>query len=250
MPTKRPLGTTRPRGAKQRALLTVERLKQVYPEAHTELDFRDPYELLVATILSAQSTDKTVNSVTPKLFSRWPQPADLAAADPAEVELLILPTGFFREKTKAIRGAAAALVERFDGEVPPRLEDLVTLPGVGRKTANVVLGVAFGIPGLAVDTHVNRLANRLKLTDSTDPVRIEKDICEVVPPSEWAGLGLRLILHGRRICIARRPLCEQCILNDFCPSSLTRPTNKRSIMASRAGSRAAQDRRRVRRAAL
>lgn len=225
-------------------------MKEAYPEAHTELDFRDPYELLVATILSAQSTDRTVNSVTPKLFARWPRPADLAAADPAEVELLILPTGFFREKTKAVRGAAAALVERFDGEVPPRLEDLVTLPGVGRKTANVVLGVAFGIPGLAVDTHVNRLANRLKLTDSTDPVKIERDICEVVPPSEWAGLGLRLILHGRRICIARRPLCEQCLLNDFCPSSLTRPANKRSIMAPRAGARAAQGHRRVRRTAL
>ena len=240
----------RPRGARQRALLTVERLRELYPEAYTELVFSEPYQLLVATILSAQSTDKTVNSVTPKLFARWPGPAELAGADPVEVEGLIMPTGFFREKTKAIRGAAAALVERFEGEVPARLEDLVTLPGVGRKTANVILGVAFGVPGLAVDTHVNRLANRLRLTDSRDPVQIEKDVCAVVPADEWAGLGLRLILHGRRICVARRPLCEQCALNDFCPSSLTRPANKRSILVRGAGSRAAQDRRRVRRTAL
>ena len=149
----------RPYGARKRALLTIERLKQIYP-AQCELDFRNPFELLVATILSAQSTDKTVNRVTPKLFERWPGPRELAEADPAEVEMLIMPTGFFREKTKSLRGAAAALAERFNGEVPPRIEDLVTLPGVGRKTANVVLGVAFGVPGFAVDTHVNRLCNR------------------------------------------------------------------------------------------
>lgn len=240
----------RPRGARKRALLTVERLKELYPDAYTELVFETPYQLLIATILSAQSTDKTVNSITPKLFARWPEPADLAAAEPGDVERLIMPTGFFREKTKSIRGAAAALVERFDGQVPPRMEDLVTLPGVGRKTANVILGVAFDTPGLAVDTHVNRLANRLRLTDSRDPKQIEKDVTQVVPAAEWAGLGLRLILHGRRICISRRPLCEQCVLNDYCPSSLTLPANKRSIMVGRAGSRAAQDRRRVRRTAL
>jgi len=239
----------RPYGARKRALLTIERLKQIYP-AQCELDFRNPFELLVATILSAQSTDKTVNRVTPKLFERWPGPRELAEADPAEVEMLIMPTGFFREKTKSLRGAAAALAERFNGEVPPRIEDLVTLPGVGRKTANVVLGVAFGVPGFAVDTHVNRLCNRLKLTDSRDPVQIEKDVCEVVPAEEWTDLSLRLILHGRRICDARRPLCEQCVLNDFCPSSLTRPSNKRSRIKPGGAARGSKDKRRVRRAAV
>jgi endonuclease-3 len=239
----------RPYGARKRALLTVERLKQIYP-AQCELDFRNPFELLVATILSAQSTDKMVNRVTPKLFERWPGPKELAESDPAEVEMLIVPTGFFREKTKSIRGAAAALAERFNGEVPPRMEDLVTLPGVGRKTANVVLGVAFGVPGFAVDTHVNRLCNRLKLTDSRDPVQIEKDVCEVVPAEEWTDLSLRLILHGRRICDARRPLCERCVLNDFCPSSLTRASNKRSTIKPGGAARGSKDKRRVRRAAV
>jgi endonuclease-3 len=225
-------------------------LRDVY-DAACELDFETPFQLLVATILSAQSTDKIVNSITPRLFERWPEPVDLAQADPAEVEAMIKPTGFFREKTKAIRGAAAALVERFGGDVPARMTDLVTLPGVGRKTANVILGVAFDVPGFAVDTHVNRLCNRLGLTDSTDPAVIERDVCAVVPPSEWTGLSLRLILHGRRICIARRPRCEHCVLNDFCPSSLTRPSNKRSKMGREgASSRAAQDRRRIRRAAV
>jgi endonuclease-3 len=225
-------------------------LRDVY-DAACELDFETPFQLLVATILSAQSTDKMVNSITPRLFERWPEPVDLAQADPAEVEAMIKPTGFFREKTKAIRGAAAALVERFGGDVPARMTDLVTLPGVGRKTANVILGVAFDVPGFAVDTHVNRLCNRLGLTDSTDPAVIERDVCAVVPPSEWTGLSLRLILHGRRICIARRPRCEHCVLNDFCPSSLTRPSNKRSKMGREgASSRAAQDRRRIRRAAV
>ena len=240
----------RPYGARKRALLSVERLRDVY-DAACELDFETPFQLLVATILSAQSTDKMVNSITPRLFERWPEPVDLAQADQAEVEAMIKPTGFFREKTKAIRGAAAALVERFGGDVPARMTDLVTLPGVGRKTANVILGVAFDVPGFAVDTHVNRLCNRLGLTDSTDPGVIERDVCAVVPPSEWTGLSLRLILHGRRICVARRPRCEHCVLNDFCPSSLTRPSNRRSKMGrAGASSRAAQDRRRIRRAAV
>jgi endonuclease III len=239
----------RPYGARQRAEKTVARLKEIYP-AICELDFSTPYQLLVATILSAQSTDKMVNKVTPRLFERWPEPADLAAADPAEVEALIKPTGFFREKTKSIRGAAAALVERFGGEVPPRMEHLVTLPGVGRKTANVVLGVAFGVPGFAVDTHVTRLCNRLKLTDSGDPVRIEKDVCEVVPREEWTGLSLRLILHGRRICDAKRPQCDVCVLNDFCPSSTTRAANKRSRLKLDGRARGPEDKRRVRRATV
>jgi endonuclease III len=239
----------RPYGARQRALKTVARLKEVY-DARCELDFEDPYQLLIATILSAQSTDRTVNSVTPKLFARWPRPGDLAAADPAEVEALIKPTGFFREKTRSIRGAAAAIAERHGGQVPPRMEEMVQLPGVGRKTANVVLGVAFGIPGFAVDTHVTRLCRRLGLTDSSDPVKIEKDVCEVVPREEWTGLSLRLILHGRRVCDARRPLCDACVLNDFCPSSSTRAANKRSKIPLNAGSGGPQDKRRVPRAAV
>jgi len=239
----------RPYGARQRALKTVARLKEIY-DARCELDFKTPYQLLIATILSAQSTDKTVNSVTPGLFARWPEPADLAAADPAEVEALIKPTGFFREKTRSIRGAAAAVAERHGGQVPPRMEDMVKLPGVGRKTANVVLGVAFGIPGFAVDTHVTRLSRRLALTDSSDPVKIEKDVCEVVPKEEWTGLSLRLILHGRRVCDARKPLCDVCVLNDFCPSSSTRTANKRSTIPRNAGPRGPQDQRRVPGAAL
>jgi endonuclease-3 len=239
----------RPYGARTRAALTVVRLKEIYP-AICELDFKTPYQLLIATILSAQSTDKMVNKITPKLFQRWPTPDDLAAADPAEVEELIKPTGFFREKTKAITGAARAVAERFGREVPPRMEDLVTIPGVGRKTANVVLGVAFGVPGFAVDTHVTRLCNRLRLTDSRDPVKIEKDVCEIVPKEEWTGLSLRLILHGRRICDAKRPKCEVCVLNDFCPSSTTRATNKRSRIKLDARAGGSENQRRVRRAAL
>jgi endonuclease III len=240
----------RPYGARQRALETVRRLKEIYPIAVCELDFETPYQLLIAVILSAQSTDKMVNKVTPKLFERWPEPADLAAADPAEIEGLIKPTGFFREKTKAIVGAAKALGERFESQVPARMEDLTQLPGVGRKTANVVLGVAFDIPGFAVDTHVNRLCNRLRLTDSKDPVKIEKDICEVVPKEEWTGFSLRLILHGRRVCDAKRPKCEVCVLNDFCPSSTTRATNKRSRIELDARAGGSEDKRRVRRTTL
>ncbi len=212
-----------PRGARERALLTVQRLAELYPAA-TELDHRSPYELTVATILSAQSTDKMVNSITPELFRRYPTAADLAAADPAEVERIIKPTGFFRAKTRAIIGCARAIVDRFGGEVPNRMEDLVTLPGIGRKTANVILGVAFDVPGFAVDTHVTRLTNRLGLVRTRDPEKIEALVTRMVPPQEWTGLSLRLILHGRRICVARRPLCEQCVLNDFCPSSTVRPT--------------------------
>lgn len=211
-----------PRGAPKRALLTVERLAEVYPAA-CELDHEDAFQLLVATILSAQTTDKMVNSVTPGLFARYPGALDLAAADPAEVEKLIKSTGFFRSKTRAIIGAARALVERFGGEVPRRMDDLTTVPGIGRKTANVILGVAFDIPGFPVDTHVNRLSNRLQLVASKDPAKIETYVCSMVPAREWTGLSLRLILHGRRVCLARRPRCEGCVLNDFCPSSLVRP---------------------------
>jgi endonuclease-3 len=211
-----------PRGARTRALLTVERLRELYP-AVTELDHANPFQLLIATILSAQTTDKSVNSITPLLFAEYPTAADLAAADPARVEVIIKPTGFFRAKTRSIIAASRKLVELFGGEVPPRMEDLTKLPGIGRKTANVILGAGFGIPGFAVDTHVTRLTNRLGLVATKDPVKIESYVTKMVPPEEWTALSLRLILHGRRICVARRPRCEQCVMNDFCPSSCTRP---------------------------
>jgi endonuclease-3 len=211
-----------PRGARARVEETIRRLAEIYPAA-CELDHRNAFELTIATILSAQTTDKMVNSITPELFGRYPAAADLAGADPADVERIIKPTGFFRAKTKSIMSCARDLVTRFGGEVPPRMEDLVTLPGIGRKTANVILGVAFDIPGFAVDTHVTRLSNRLRFVDTTDPVKIESIVCRMAPPVEWTGLSLRLILHGRRVCEARRPQCERCVLNDFCPSSLVRP---------------------------
>src|SRR6195256_1209634 len=188
--------------ARERALLAVERLKAIYP-AVSELDHVNPFQMLIATILSAQTTDRAVNSVTPALFARYPDAAALAHADPRQVEKMIKPTGFFHVKAKTIIATSKALVERFGGEVPGRMEDLVTLPGVGRKTANVVLGVAFNVPGFAVDTHVKRLTRRLGLTKSTDPVKIEADVTKLIPPSEWTGFSLRLILHGRRICIDR-----------------------------------------------
>lgn len=211
-----------PRGARERALLTVERLGQLYPAA-TELAHDNAFEMTIATILSAQTTDRTVNAITPGLFARYPTAAELAAADPREVERIVKPTGFFRAKTRSIIACARALVDRFGGEVPGRLEDLVTLPGIGRKTANVILGVSFDVPGFAVDTHVIRLTNRLRLVATRDPVKIETMVTRMVPPDEWTGLSLRLILHGRRVCDARRPRCEECALNDFCPSSSVNP---------------------------
>jgi endonuclease III len=215
-----------PRGAKQRALLTCEQLRDLYP-AVTELAHQDPVQLVIATILSAQTTDKSVNLVTPELFKRYPTAADLAAADAAEVEKLIKPTGFFRLKTRRIIDASRRIVELFGGVVPATLDDLVKIPGIGRKTANVILGVGFKVPGFAVDTHVTRLTNLLGLVATRDPVKIEHQVCAMVPKEEWTGLSLRLILHGRRICIARRPQCEECVLNDFCPSSTTRPNRPR-----------------------
>ena len=203
-------------------MLTVARLRDLYP-AVTELIHGNPFELLIATILSAQTTDRSVNLVTPELFRRYPAAQDLAAADPAEIEKLIKPTGFFRAKTQRIIAASRVLVELFGGVVPQDMDDLVKIPGIGRKTANVILGAGFGVPGFAVDTHVIRLTNRIGLVRTSDPVKIEFQVCSMVPKEEWTALSLRLILHGRRICDARRPLCEQCVLNDFCPSSLTRP---------------------------
>ena len=210
---------------KARTLLTDERLAAAYPTAVCALVHQDPLQLLVATILSAQSTDVAVNLVTPALFQRYPNAGAFAAAEPAELEEMIHSTGFFRQKTRSVIGMAQTLVDRFGGQVPPRMEDLVTLPGVGRKTANVVLGVAFGLPGLAVDTHVTRLTARIGLTRHSDPVKIEAEVCANLPPERWSDFGMRLIMHGRQVCDARRPLCPQCVLNDFCPSSsvLTAP---------------------------
>ena len=210
----------RPRSAKGRARLANERLALEYPDAVCELDHTNAFELLTATILSAQSTDARVNMVTPDLFARYPTPEDLAAADPEEVETLIHSTGFYKAKTKSIIGMASALVERHGGEVPHAMKDLVKLPGVGRKTANVVRAEALGLPGLPVDTHVLRLSHRLQLTEETDPVKVEFALNPMVPMAERGPFSLRLILHGRRVCFARKPQCGECVLSDFCPSSL------------------------------
>jgi endonuclease III len=209
----------RPRGAKERATAVVGLLKELYPVARCALQHSNAYELLVATILSAQTTDERVNMVTPALFAKYPTPADLAHADPAELEMLIQSTGFFRSKAKNLIGMAQAVAARFDGKVPVDLADLVTLPGVGRKTGNVVRSVWFHEPGLPVDTHVTRLAGRLKLTNETDPVKIEHDLGGIVEPAEWGNFSLRLIEHGRRVCDAKRPRCSACTLADVCPSA-------------------------------
>jgi len=211
-----------PRGAKARAEVVRTRLADEYPGTASELCalvHDTPFELLIATILSAQSTDEMVNKVTPRVFARYPSPSDLAAADPAELEELVHSTGFFRSKAKNLIGMARALDERFGGQVPTELDDLVTLPGVGRKTGNVIRSVAFGLPGLPVDTHVGRLSRRLGLTTETDPVKAEHALNALVPPEERGVFSLRLILHGRRVCDARRPRCDICILNDICPSA-------------------------------
>ncbi|MEV7276874.1 endonuclease III [Streptomyces sp. NPDC093111] len=202
----------------RRARKINRELAEVYPYAHPELDFRNPFELLVATVMSAQTTDLRVNQTTPALFAKYPTPEDLAAAVPEEVEELIRPTGFFRAKTKSIMGLSAALRDDFGGEVPGRLEDLVTLPGVGRKTAFVVLGNAYGVPGITVDTHFMRLARRWKWTEQDDPVKIEAEVAEIFPKSEWTMLSHRVIFHGRRICHARKPACGACPITHLCPA--------------------------------
>jgi len=202
----------------RRARKVYRGLLELYPYAHCELDFENPLQLLVATVLSAQTTDVRVNQVTPVLFARYPDAAALAAADRSELETLIQPTGFFRAKSDSLLKLSAALVERFDGEVPPRLEDLVTLPGVGRKTANVVLGNAFGIPGITVDTHFGRLARRFGWTQETDPVRVEHEVGALFPKRDWTMLSHVLIFHGRRTCHARKPACGACPVASLCPS--------------------------------
>ncbi len=202
----------------RRARRINRELALLYPDAHTELNFGSPLELLVATILSAQTTDKRVNMVTPILFARYRTAADYAAADRAEMEKIIQSTGFFRAKTNSLIGLGQALCERFGGEVPGNLRDLVTLPGVGRKTANVVLGNAFGVPGITVDTHFARLARRFGWTASTDPDKIEQEVGALFPKSEWTMLSHRLIWHGRRVCHARKPACGACGVGRLCPS--------------------------------
>jgi endonuclease-3 len=212
----------RPRTPKGRARETVARLAEEYPGTARELcalRHDDAFQLLIATILSAQCTDERVNQVTPVLFARYPAPADLSTADPDTVEDIIRPTGFFRAKTRSLLGMARGVVERFGGEVPRELDDLVTLPGVGRKTGNVVRSVACDLPGLPVDTHVGRLVRRLGITAETDPVNVEHAVGALVPRAEWGALSLRLILHGRAVCVSRKPRCDVCVLNDFCPAA-------------------------------
>ncbi len=209
----------RPRTAKGRAREAAARLAVTYPEAHCELDHRNAFELLVATILSAQSTDANVNKVTPALFARYPTAEDLAHADPDEVEHLVFTTGFYKAKTRSLLGMANRLVDVYGGEVPGPIEDLVSLPGVGRKTANVVRSVALDLPGFPVDTHVQRLTGRLGITAETDPVKIEREVDAMLPPSQRGPFSLRLILHGRRVCTARKPKCAECSLEDMCPGS-------------------------------
>ena len=209
----------KPRTPKGRTREVARRLAESYPEAECELDHRNAFELLVATILSAQSTDANVNKVTPALFARFPTAEDLAHADPAEVEQLVFATGFYKAKTRSVLGMANRLVEVYRSEVPGAMADLVSLPGVGRKTANVVRSVALGLPGLPVDTHVLRLSNRLGITTESDPVKVEHEINALLPARELGEFSLRLILHGRRVCGARKPNCPACSLEEICPSS-------------------------------
>jgi len=192
-------------------------LKAAYPEVKTQLHYRNPFELLVATILSAQCTDNQVNAVTTPLFQKLPSPADFAAASLDEIEALIRSTGFFHNKAKNIQKCSRRLVEKYNGKVPDRMDELVTLPGVGRKTANVVLGAAFGIPGIVVDTHVGRISKRLGLTEHSDPVKVEVDLMKLIPRNDWCDFSLRLILFGRETCKSRKPRCPGCPLNSLCP---------------------------------
>jgi endonuclease-3 len=220
-----------PLALKRRALRINRELAEQYPDAHCELDFANALELSVATILSAQCTDKRVNDVTPALFRRYRTATDYAGADVAELEEMIRSTGFFRNKTKSIMGLGRALVERYDGEVPNNLTDLVSLPGFGRKTANVVLGNAFGGAGLTIDTHFGRLARRWAWTANTDPVKVERDVAALIPAKEWTILSHRVIWHGRRVCHSRKPACGACTIAGLCPSYGQGPTDPRIAAA-------------------
>lgn len=205
---------------RKRGSLILRRLRREYPEPKTALAYRNPFELLVATILSAQSTDKKINEITPALFERFPTPQAMVAAGPGEIEELIRQSGFFNQKARNIRAACQILVDEFDGQVPGRMEDLLKLPGVARKTANVVLGDAFGVQsGIAVDTHVHRLSWRLALSDANDPVKVERDLMDLFHRARWTSVSHLLILHGRAICDAKRPRCGDCVIADRCPSA-------------------------------
>jgi len=207
-----PLALTR------RARRINRELAEIYPDAHCELDFGTPFQLIVAVVLSAQCTDVRVNLTTPALFAKYPTADDMAVADPRELEELIKPTGFYRNKSKSLLGLAVAIRDRFGGEVPRTLDELVTLPGVGRKTANVVLGNAYGVPGITVDTHFGRLSRRFGWTREEDPVKVEHAVGALFPKAEWTMLSHRLIFHGRRVCHARRPACGACPIASLCPS--------------------------------
>jgi endonuclease-3 len=207
-----------PLALKRRARKINRVLADLYPYAHAELDFRNPFELLVATVLSAQTTDVRVNQVTPVLFARFPDARSLSEAEPAVIEEIIRPTGFFRAKARSLHTLAQRIVDEYDGVVPGTLAELVTLPGVGRKTANVVLGNAFGVPGITVDTHFGRLAKRFGWTASDDPVVVERDVMELFEPRDWTMLSHRVVFHGRRVCLARRPACGACAVASLCPS--------------------------------
>ncbi len=214
----RPVDPPTPTAEERRnARVVLNRLKKRYPEIGTALDYVDPWQLLVATVLSAQTTDENVNRVTPVLFGRWPTPEDLAEADPEAVEEVVFSTGFYRQKTKSILSLAADIVEKFDGQVPDDLDEMVTLRGVGRKTASVVLAEAWGRPAIAVDTHVKRVSARLGMTATTDPVKVEHDLRARYPEQEWAGISMRIIQFGRDVCDARKPRCWECPLADRCP---------------------------------
>jgi endonuclease-3 len=217
--TRRPRrGRWPPDPARVRSI--VDGLEELYPEVDCELDRETPFQLLCATILSAQCTDDRVNKVTPELFRRYPTPATLARAPLPALEKIIRTTGFFRQKAKSLKGSATALLDRFGGEIPKTIEELTSLPGVARKTANVVLGTAFGIAdGVVVDTHIQRLSMRLGLTRATDPKGIEQDLMKVLPRDSWIRAGHQLIWHGRRVCFARKPNCAECTLAPFCPSA-------------------------------
>lgn len=227
----------------RRARRINRELAEVYSYAHPELDFENPFQLLVATVLSAQTTDLRVNQTTPALFAAYPTPEDMAAADPEKLEELLRPTGFFRAKARSVLGLSAALRDRFGGEVPGTMKDLVTLPGVGRKTANVVLGNAFGVPGLTVDTHFGRLVRRFGWTEQTDPDKVEKEIAEIFPKSEWTMLSHRLIFHGRRICHSRKPACGACPVAPLCPAygeGETDPDKARKLLKYEMGGKPGQ----------
>jgi len=238
---------------KTQTVEVARRLAVSFPEVICELEHRNAFELLSATILSAQCTDARVNMVTPALFARYPDPWSLSAADVGELEGIIRSTGFYGSKARNLVGMATALIQRFDGEVPRDLEDLVTLPGVGRKTGNVVRSVVFDLPGLPVDTHVGRLSRRLGLTEHEDPVKVELQLNEYLPGSQWGSFSLRLILHGRRVCDARKPKCDECVMADICPSAgvpVTAPTTRRGTRSRRRLRRRRLRRRRLRRRRL